>query len=456
MKTKFWLALAASGGIAFGQDVDLGGVEKALQQLDSSGWQKQLDGSRMALEKLQAQMAFMGDSHFEALDFSGNAFLGNDFFPQGGDDSGETRSYSRGVRSLDKNQYEDAIRNFDAEIAAKGPRADGAMYWKAYAENQLGRRGEALKTIAELRRQFANSRWLNDAKALELEVRAQEGKPVNPGAESDDELKLMALNSLMQSDPNKAIPVLKRLLNSSQSPAIKDKAMFVLSQAGSADARQVLAEQAHSGNPDVQASAIRYLAMIGSDWSRTELANEYRASNDPHIKREILQGFMISGAKDKLLDLARSEKDPELRKQAINTLAQTGGKEELWTLYQSEQNADLRRQIVQSMLLDGDSAHLLTIAKTDRDPAIRKQAINTLALTGWGKDSGEMANLYRSETDPQLKREVINGLFLEGNAKVLVELARQEKDPELKRDMISHLALIHSKESTDYMMEILK
>jgi hypothetical protein len=67
-----------------------------------------------------------------------------------------------------------------------------------------------------------------------------------------------------------------------------------------------------------------------------------------------------------------------------------------------------------------------------------------------------MANLYRSETDPQLKREVINGLFLEGNAKVLVELARQEKDPELKRDMISHLALIHSKESTDYMMEILK
>ena len=67
-----------------------------------------------------------------------------------------------------------------------------------------------------------------------------------------------------------------------------------------------------------------------------------------------------------------------------------------------------------------------------------------------------MAGLYRSETDPELKREVINGLFLEANARGLVELARQEKDPELKRHIISQLALIHSKESTDYMMEILK
>jgi len=36
---------------------------------------------------------------------------------------------------------------------------------------RLARRDEALATIAELRKAFPNSRWLDDAKALEVEVR---------------------------------------------------------------------------------------------------------------------------------------------------------------------------------------------------------------------------------------------------------------------------------------------
>lgn len=423
MKAKWMFTLLATGGMAFAQDIDLNTLQMDLR------------GAEQALHQLRF------------LDQAGEG---------GGDDEGHDRSYARGVRALDKNQFEDAIHNFDAEIAAKGSRADGATYWKAYAQNQLGRRSAALATIAELRRRFPNSRWLNDGNALELEVRAQEGKPVSPASESNDEMKLIALNALMQSDPNQAIPILRKLLNSSQSPVIKDKAMFVLSQANSADARQVIKELANGGNPDLQSSAIRYMSMMGGDWSRAELATEYRASSDPHVKREIIHGFLLSGAKDKLLEVARGEKDPELRQQAIQTLAQTGGKDELWTLFQSEQNVELRRQIVKAMMLDGDSSHLLTIAKTDHDLSLRKQAIETLSLTGWGKDSGEMANLYRSETDGGLKRALVNGMFLQGNAKGLVEIARQEKDPELKREIVSKLALMHSKESTDYMMEILK
>ena len=32
----------------------------------------------------------------------------------------------------------------------KGNRADGALYWKAYSQNRLGQRAEALTTLAEL------------------------------------------------------------------------------------------------------------------------------------------------------------------------------------------------------------------------------------------------------------------------------------------------------------------
>jgi hypothetical protein len=37
-----------------------------------------------------------------------------------------------------------------------------------------------------------------------------------------------------------------------------------------------------------------------------------------------------------------------------------------------------------------------------------------------------------------------------------VELARGEKDPEVKKEIVNKMALVHSKEVTDYMMDILR
>lgn len=406
--------------------------------------QRHVEGVQAQLSRADSKLAFL------AFAPAGQSFAEN------GDTRESDRNYRRGIKALDANKFSDAIQEFDGEIAGKGARADGAYYWKAYAQNRLGRRAEALATIAELRKQFPNSRWMDDAKALEVEVRAQEGQPVSPNSESNEDLKLIALNALMQSDPNRAVPILRNLLNSGQSPKVKEHALFVLSQSDSREARQIVADLARSGNPDMQRPAIHYLSMMGDEWSRGQLAAIYRASSDPRAKREVLNGYLIAGAKDKLLELAKGEKDPELRKQAINILAQTGAKDEIWNLYKSEQNPEVKREIVHSMLMEGDSGHLLEIAKSERDLQTRKEALTTLALTGWGKENGEMAKLYQSETNNALKKELINGMFLQGDAKGLVALARQEKDPELKRDIVSHLALMGSKDSTDYMMEILK
>jgi hypothetical protein len=51
---------------------------------------------------------------------------------------------------------------------------------------------------------------------------------------------------------------------------------------------------------------------------------------------------------------------------------------------------------------------------------------------------------------------VLNAYFIQGNAAGLVTVARGEKDPELKKEAVSKLALMHNKEATDYLMEILQ
>lgn len=37
--------------------------------------------------------------------------------------------------------------------------ADGALYWKAYAENKVGQRADALSTLVELQKSYPKSRW---------------------------------------------------------------------------------------------------------------------------------------------------------------------------------------------------------------------------------------------------------------------------------------------------------
>ncbi len=439
MRWKLTAALLAGGAVASAQEFDAGSIERALDlarvQLAQSGTSRLPESEVLAALWTAQEMQFADSS-------AGNH---------------DDHDYQAGTHALDGNHFEDAIRDFDNAIARKGSRADGAYYWKAYAQNRLGRRADALATIAELRRSFPQSRWRNDAQALEMEIHAQSGTPVSPGGESNEELKLIALNALMQSDPNQAVPIVKKLLASNQSPGVKDRALFVLSQSGSPEAREVLLDMARGkSDPDLQSKAVRYISMMGGPESRAELAKIYASSSDAGLKREIIRSYLLSGAKAELLQAATTEKNQDLRREAIRTLAQTGGKDELWTLYKGENSPELRNEIVHSMLLDGDSGHLLEIAKTEKDAGVRKSAINTLALTGWGKDSGAMADLYRNEPDPAVKRELIQGMFLQQNAKGLVELARRETNPDLKRDIVQQLSLIHSKEATDYMMEILK
>ena len=58
--------------------------------------------------------------------------------------------------------------------------------------------------------------------------------------------------------------------------------------------------------------------------------------------------------------------------------------------------------------------------------------------------------------NPEVREAVLNSLFLQQNGKALVDLARAEKDPDMKQEIVKKMSLVHSKEVTDYMMEILK
>ncbi len=393
-----------------------------------------------------AAVAPAQDFHFDSL-----AGLPSMFAQAGHDDS----RYDHGARALDRGDYSAALAAFSEVASRKGPRGDGALYWKAYALNRLGRREEALKALAELHGSYASSQWNNDAGALELEIGQSGGRAISPAAESNDELKLMALNGLMQSDPERALPILDRLLKGNSSQRVKERAIFVLAQSPSPRARQTLTDLAKGQyNPDLQLKALRVLGMAGKDGAAT-LSSIYSSSSDTRVKSEILKGFMISRATDQLYNAAKNEKNPELRTEAIRLLSASGGHDQLWQLYSAEPSVEIREEILKSLFMTGQPERLAEVLKTEKEPRLRRAAVRSLGLMGPGK-TDLLVSMYPNERDPEVRKDMLNALFMSHNAKGLIELARREQDPARKQEIVQKLALVRSKESTDYMLELLK
>jgi len=369
----------------------------------------------------------------------------------------EEEQYDRGTEALDEERWDRAVESFDRVAASGSRRADAALYWKAYAQRKAGRPTEAVATLGQLRKQAPQSKWLKEADALEQEIRQGAGQRPAPERQPDEDLKLIALNALMTSDAEQAVPMLEKFLSTGASPRLRDRALFVLTQSGSTRGRAIVADIARGkSHPDMQRTAVKYLGLFGGEESRQTLSEIYASTSDVDIKKAVLQAFMTSGDKARVLAAARGEKSPELRRAAIRQLGPMGAQSELWELYKSETTPEAKREIIQALFVSGAGDRIAELAKTETDPELRRTAVRTLGIIGSDRTGAMLVSFYQTDRDPQIRREALNGLFIQGNAHALVQLARAEKDPEMRREIVNKLSIMGgNKEALEYLMEIL-
>ncbi|HVH57885.1 MAG TPA: HEAT repeat domain-containing protein [Vicinamibacterales bacterium] len=369
----------------------------------------------------------------------------------------EMRVYDDAMKQIYDSRWDRAVERFNDVITMKGTKVDAALYWKAYAQDRQGLRTEALTTLGTLTREHASSRYLQQARALEAEVRRNAGQPVRPQDQADEDLKLIAIAALQNSAPEQAIPMLEKLLAGTASPKLKERALFVLAQSDSPRAREVLAGVAKGNStPELQSRAITYLGMHGGRESHAILAEIYSSTTDVDSKKRIIRALAMGGEKDRVFAAAQSEQNPELRAEAVRQLGMHGAHAELSQLYAKETSAEIKRQIISAMAMSGNSTRLVEIAKSEQNPELRRSAIRGLGMTGGNGTGDTLVEIYSSERDTDVKKTVISSLAMQGNAAALVALARKEPNTsELKRDIVSRLSQMDSKIATDYLLEII-
>lgn len=168
---------------------------------------------------------------------------------------------------------------------------------------------------------FALSQHMSDRAAAVLRDYAMDGsKPENLRAE--------AIFWLSQhggyTDPQFLIDLYPDL----DSPELKEKVFFALSQAEDEAAIEWMIQRALDRNEEMElrTQALFWAAQAGADLSRME--GLYETDLDHEMKEQII--FALSqrtdepGAIEQLIQIARTETDPELRKTAIFWLGQSG------------------------------------------------------------------------------------------------------------------------------------
>jgi len=413
--------------------------------------------------------------------------------------------YRNARAELNRGRYATAADMF-ASIYTRHPRstyAGDAYYWQAFA---LSRRdnGESLSKalkVLELQKEKARgASTRRDAEQLRIRIcselarrgdsecaaeiaeearRAQAPTPPTPPTaatpptpptppvgrtrqrgrgdrcNTEDDIQSAALNSLLNMDHDRALPILKKVLarRDEGSLCLRRKAVFLVSQHEGPETERILLDAART-DPDgeVREQAVQWLSQVDSPAAVAALDSILRSAGDPALQDKAI--FALSQqdsprARQALRDFAlRAGVSSDLRQKAIFWIGQGDDPDRvgfLKTLFTQLRDNESRDKILFSMSqVEGRESQrwLLQVAgDVNENIELRKKALF------WAGQSDipatELFTLYEKMPSREMKEQLIF-VYSQRDERAAVdklfEIARTEPDMELKKKAIFWLS----------------
>src|SRR5688572_17216513 len=209
---------------------------------------------------------------------------------------------------------------------------------------------------------------------------AQVPKESKPAAErapnADEELAVAALEGLMAQPPERALPIIKKVLAGPQTKLVKQRALFVLGQIEAPEAREILLQTTRSTDADMRREAIRSIG-IGGDPKSLDALKQIYDSGVGDVKEEVLQAWLIADRKDLIYQAALSAKTEEEATAAIRMLGAMGATDELRKL---GDRPNASGGLVEAYAISGDLASLRKLAEGSGDRAVRLDAVRKIGI----------------------------------------------------------------------------
>jgi HEAT repeat protein len=397
--------------------------------------------------------------------------------------------YRSGREALNQRRYREAAEAFGQltdEYPESGYAAD-AYYYQAFALYRSGRPSEleeALAALEYLNEQYPDAANRGDAERLRVRIEgamAQRGDAASarrlvdqasgPCTGEDYEIRAMALSALMNMDSEKAVPILREVLQSSdECGELRVQAVFLLSQHVTDETVEILLDLAHRNpdpDPEVRAQAVFWLSQVDRPEAIDALESILRSSSDPELQERAL--FALSQHGDEratgiLREYAeRGDAPEEQRAKAIFWLSQNEalGLDYLIGLWPTVQSPELREGILFGVSQSDDEragAWLIERAQdTSLDMELRKNALFWAAQRD--VSVAELRSLYETMPDREMREQVLFGLSQMDSPEAvdaLMEIARNDPDPELRENAVFWLGQSEDPRVGDFLLELIR
>lgn len=257
---------------------------------------------------------------------------------------------------------------------------------------------------------------------------------------ASEDLKIAAVEALITAPPEKALPIVTRVLEGAASVELKERALFILSQIDLPEARQVLVETAGSGPESLRREAIRMIGIQGDPEALAELSGLYGAG-DHETKEAVLQAYLIADDQDAVYRIAAEAQDAEEFEDAVKTLGAMGALEQLRAL---RSRSDMSESLIRAYAVAGDTQTLGELAQDGSNPERQAQAIRGLAIAGGDDVAPTLVEVYRSTDSPEVRDAVRQGLVIADYDQAVLTLFRESADSAEKRKLLETLVKMDS------------
>src|SRR5262245_52301280 len=190
--------------------------------------------------------------------------------------------FRQGRDQIEDENWSGAAATFMSFVAGypKHKDIDAALYWTAFALKKQGKFAEADSQLERLIREHSRSTWLDDARAMRVEIAGQTGNRQVVERELDKNdlalIKLIALQSLFRSNPDRAAAIVAEILKpgSKADQRLKENAIDLLGQnIGPKTAPMLMKVARDQTDPKARKKAIFWLGQ-SDDESAFDLLKE--------------------------------------------------------------------------------------------------------------------------------------------------------------------------------------
>jgi hypothetical protein len=294
----------------------------------------------------------------------------------------------------------------------------------------------------------------------------------NESCDDEDDIRIAALNAVLQMDADRAVPLLKTVLarRDAGSACLRRKAVFLVSQKRSAETSRILLDAVRS-DPDreVREQAVFWLSQVPGEETVVALDSILRdPKTDPEIQDKAI--FALSQHRSARAGAIlrafaeRRDASSDLREKAIFWLGQNRSADNaqfLKDLYKKLENDELKEKVIFSLSQMGGTDNyrwLMDIAlDSHEDIEIRKKAL-FWAGQGHSVDVADLVRLYDSMSDREMKDQLIFVYSQRREAAALDKLfsiGKNDPDRELRKKAIFWIGQSRDPRAAQFLQELI-